>query len=99
MFVSIGAEEPGYYADLLCKIPRLTNLRLASDGRSCPDIPGIQNFHVAHSRHLQTLLDAVANISLCRRGNVSATMASLKDNTGSLETQSLYNVHRFQPRR
>jgi hypothetical protein len=89
--ISIDAEDPKYYADLLRKIPRPANWRLPSDGQSCLDIPGIQNSDVALSRRLQTLLDAVADISLCRRGNVSATMASLKDNTGILETQ-LYIV-------
>jgi hypothetical protein len=88
--ISFGPEEPEYYAELLSKIPRPANRR-SSDGRYCPDIPGIQNFDVALSRRLQTLLDAVTDISLCRRGNVSATMASLKDNTGTLETR-LYIV-------
>ena len=83
----IDAEDPEYYAELLCKIPRPANRRLPSDGRSCPDICGIQKVDVALSRRLQTLLDAVADISLCQRGNVSATMASLKDNTGILETK------------
>ena len=41
-----------------------------------------------YSGHRQVpLLDAVADISLCQRGNVSATMASLKDVNGNLETQ------------
>jgi hypothetical protein len=80
----LGTEDPEYYADLLCKIPRPANRRLS-------DIPGNQNFGVALSRRLQTLLDAVADISLCRRGNASATMASLTSDTGSLETQ-LYIV-------
>ena len=87
----INAEDPEYYAELLCKIPRPANRRLPSDGRSCPDIPGIQNVDIALSQRLQTLLDAVANISVCQRGNVSATMASLKDNTGILDTK-LYIV-------
>jgi hypothetical protein len=89
--ISIDAEDPEYYADLLCKIFRTANRRLLSDGQFCPDIPGIQNVGIALSQRLQTLLDAVADISLCQRGNVSATMASLKDNAGALETQ-LYIV-------
>ena len=91
--ISIDAEDPRYYADLLHKIPRPANRCLPSDGRSRPDVPGhgIQNVDVALSRRLQTLLDTVADISLCQRGNVSATMASLKDNTGILETK-LYIV-------
>ena len=87
----IDAEDPEYYAELLCKIPRPANRRLPSDGRSCPDIPGIQNVDIALSQRLQTLLDAVADISVCQRGNVSATMASLKDSTGILDTK-LYIV-------
>jgi len=84
---SIDAEDPKYYADLLSKILRTANRRLPSDGQSS----SIQDVDVALTRRLQTLLDAVADISLCRRGNVSATMASLKDSTGTLETQ-LYIV-------
>jgi hypothetical protein len=89
--ISINPEDPEYFADLLHKIPRTANRRLASDGQSCPDVPGIQGVDFALTLRLQTLLDAVADISLCRRGNVSATMASLKDNAGILETQ-LYIV-------
>jgi hypothetical protein len=89
--ISIDAEDPKYYADLLCKIPRPANRRLLSDERSCLDIFGIRNVDVALSQRLQTVLDTVADISLCRRGNVSATMASLKDNTDGFETQ-LYIV-------
>jgi hypothetical protein len=85
-----GTEDPEYYAELLGKIPRLAERRLSSDGQSCPDIPG-KNFDVALFRRLQTLLDAVADISLCRRGNVSATMASLTSDTDTLETK-LYIV-------
>jgi hypothetical protein len=93
--ISIDPEDPEYFADLLHKIPRTANRRLASDGQSCPDVPGIQGVDVALTRRLQTLLDAVADISLCQRGNVSATMASLKDNAGTLETQ-LYIVFNHQ---
>jgi hypothetical protein len=93
--ISIDAEDPKYYADLLCKIPRTANRRLPSNGQSCSDVPGIQNVDIALTRCLQTVLDAVADISLCRRGNVSATMASLKDNAGTLKTQ-LYIVLNLQ---
>ena len=89
--ISIGVGDPEYYAELLSKIPRPANRRLPSDEPSCPDVPGIQNVDFALSQRLQALLDAVADISLCQRGNVSATMASLKDNTGILETE-LYIV-------
>jgi len=89
--ISIYPEDPEYFADLLHEIPRTPNRRLESDGQSCPDVPGIQAVDVALTLRLQTLLDAIADISLRRRGNVSATMASLKDNAGTLETQ-LYIV-------
>ena len=91
----IDAEDPKYYADLLCKIPRTANWHQPSDGQSCPDVRGFQDIDFALTRRLQTLLDAVADISLCQRGNVSATMASLKDNAGTLETQ-LYIVFNHQ---
>ena len=88
----IVTEGPEYYAELFCKIARLTIWRLPLDVRSpCPDIPGIQNVDGLLSRRLQTLLDAVADISLCQRGKVSATMASLKDDKGTLDTR-LYIV-------
>jgi hypothetical protein len=89
--ISIAPEDPEYFAELLHKIPRTANRRLPSNGQSCPDIPGIQGVDVTLTRRLQTPLDAVADISLCQRGNVSATMASLKDNAGTLETK-LYIV-------
>jgi hypothetical protein len=83
--ILIGTEDPEYYAELFSKIPpRLVDRRLRS---SCPRVPGIQGVDYSLSQRLQTLLDAVADISLCQRGNVSATMASLKDGNGSLETQ------------
>jgi hypothetical protein len=85
--ISIGIEDPEYYAELFCK-PILANRRLPSDERSCPDVPSIQD---PLARRLQKLLDAVAHISLCQRGNVSATMACLKDDKGTLETR-LYIV-------
>lgn len=56
-------------------------------------VPGIQDADIALTQRLQTLLDEVANISLCRRGNVSATMTSLKDNAGTLETQLYITVN------
>jgi hypothetical protein len=82
--IFIDREDPEYYAELFSKIPRLVDRRLQS---SCPRVPGIQGVDGPLSQRLQTLLDAVADISLCQRGNVSATMASLKDVNGSLETQ------------
>jgi hypothetical protein len=64
--ISIDAEDPKYHADLLSKIPRIANRRLQSDEQSCPDVPGIENVDIALTRRLQTLLDAVADISLFR---------------------------------
>ena len=83
--IVIDTEDPEYYAELFCKIPRVENWRIHS---SCPVVPGIDG---PLSRRLQTLLDAVADISLRQRGNVSATMASLKDNNDSSEIR-LYIV-------
>ena len=82
--ILIDTEDPEYYAELFSKIPRIVDRRLQS---ACPHVPGIQGVDGPLSRRLQTLLEAVADISLCQRGNVSATMASLKDVNGSLETQ------------
>ena len=48
----IDAEGPEYYAELLCKVPRPTNRRLPSDGRSCPDIRGIQKGEVCRLVYL-----------------------------------------------
>jgi hypothetical protein len=92
--IDIRADEPEFYAELLSKIPRPANRRLQPSGeQSCSDIPDIQDFDFALSRRLQTRLDAVADISLCQRGNVSATMVSLKHYavTDTLETK-LYIV-------
>jgi hypothetical protein len=89
--ISIGTQDPEYYAELFCKISRPADQRLPSDERSCPDVPGIQNVDDPLARRLQTLLDAVADISLCQLRNVSATMASLKDDHGTLQTR-LYIV-------
>jgi len=88
--ISIGTEGPEYYAEIFCKTSRLANRRLPSDEQSVQDVDG------PLVRRLQTLLDAVADISLIQRGNVSATMACLKDDKGTLENAI---VHCFQPRR
>jgi len=95
--ISIDAKDPEYYAELLKnaellkKPSRLDNWRIPSNERPCPDIPGIQDVDSPLARRLQTLLDVLADISLCQRGNVSATMASLKDDNGTPETR-LYVV-------
>ncbi|KAF8332391.1 uncharacterized protein EI90DRAFT_3154245 [Cantharellus anzutake] len=77
----VGTEDPKYYAELACRIP---NRRPLSDEKLCSDIQGVDE---QLSQRLRALLDAVADISLRKRGNVSATMASVMDNKGTLETQ------------
>jgi len=94
--VPIGPEDPEYYAELLRNISRPANWRLPSHERSCPDIPTIQGADDGPPTcqwqwRLQTLLDAVADISLCQQRNVSATMARIMDDKGTLETR-LYIV-------
>ena len=79
--ITVGTADPEFYAELLRKTTRLANTRL-------PSIDGPLTLR-------QILLNAVADISLCQRGNVSATMACLKDNGGTLETQ-LYVVFNHQ---
>jgi len=93
--ISIGTEDPEYYAELLRNIPRPANRRLQSNEQSCPDVPGIQGVDGPLVRRLQTLLDVVADISLCQQRNVSATMACLKGDKGTLETR-LYIVFNHQ---
>ena len=87
--ISIGINDPEYYANLLYLTPCDANGHLPSN-QSHLDIPEIYDMDVPLAKH-QTLLDAVANISLCQKGNVSATMACLKHDKGVLETQ-LYIV-------
>jgi hypothetical protein len=92
--ISSGTENPQYYAELFCKTFRLglAHRRIPSDEQVCLDVPGsIQGVDHPLTRRLQTLLDTVADISLCERGNVSATTACVKDDKGTLETQ-LYIV-------
>ena len=94
--IPIDAKDPEYYAELLKNaerfknISRLANRRLPRDQRPCSDIPRIQAVDDS-ARRLQTLLDVLAVISLCQRRNVSAVMASLKEDSGTLETR-LYIV-------
>jgi len=83
---SIGTNNPEYYAELLKNITRSANWRPPSD-ETCPNIPGIQGVDGPPARRVQTLLDIVANISLCQQRNVSATMACLRHNKGTLETR------------
>ena len=82
--ISIDEKDSEHYAELLRNTSRLANRCLPSDERQDVDSP--------LDRHLPvTLLDVLADISLCQRRNVSATMASLKDDNGTLETR-LYIV-------
>jgi hypothetical protein len=92
--ILIDANGPEYYAELLRNLNtfRLGNQHLPPDERPDPDTLGIQGDDSALSQRLQTLLDALADISLHERGkNVAATMASLTDNRGTPETK-LYIV-------
>jgi plasmid stabilization system protein ParE len=72
----VSTEDPEYYAELLREAGELENRCLPFDEQfgSC-SVLGIQNSPLF--RRLQPLLDGLANISLCRQGNASATMASL----------------------
>jgi hypothetical protein len=85
--ISIGIEDPEYYAELLSMTPRDGNRRLLSNERPCPDIPGIHDVDAPFARRLQTLLDVVADISLCQNGNVSATLACIKQDKDAIKTQ------------
>jgi hypothetical protein len=85
--ISIGIEDPEYYAELLSVTPRDVNRRLLSNEHPCPDVPGIHGVDAPLAERLQTLLDVVADISLCQKGNVSATMACIKQDKDALEIQ------------
>jgi hypothetical protein len=64
----------------------------SGDGGPILSLTGKQHTEYGRlAQRLQMLLDTVADISLCQRGNVSATMACLKDDKGTLETR-LYIV-------
>ena len=64
--ISIGAEDPEYYGELLMKTCRPAKLRLPSGELSWPDVFGI---HGPQARRLQSLLDVVADVSLYKQGN------------------------------
>ena len=91
----IGTEDPVYYAELLKEIPSHIDRRLPFDERSCSRISEVRGVGDTLSRRLQTILDDIATISLCEKGNVSATAASLKNGSGSLEAR-LYIVFNHQ---
>jgi hypothetical protein len=61
--LSIGTGDPVYYTELLKEIPSLVYRRLPSDERSS------QGIDDTLARCLQTLLDDIAGISLCEKGN------------------------------
>jgi hypothetical protein len=83
--------DPEYYAELLQKSSRPANRQQQINQQSCGNIPGIQNVDDELSKRLRTLLDVIADISICKRGNVSATMASVIRDGDVLKTQ-LYIV-------
>jgi len=90
----IGPENPSYYSDILQNITSRVD-RHSPSQRSCQTIPGIQNIDDTLTRRLQSVLDDIARISLCEKGNVSATMACLKQHDDVLQTQ-LYVVFNHQ---
>ena len=91
--ISICTEDPEYYAELLVKISRPEIWGLPSvSGLFRPDVQDIDN---PRARRLQALLDVIADISLCQQGNVSATMACTKYDSGTLQTR-LYIVFDHQ---
>jgi len=69
------------------KSSRPADRRQQANQQSCGNIPGIQNVHDKLSKRLRTLLDAIADISTCEHGNVSATMASVIRDGDVLKTQ------------
>ncbi len=83
--IAFGTEAPEYYAELFRKTARPVDRRVPSDKRPCSNLPGIPLVNGPLSKRLQTLLNVIADISLCRRGNVAASMACLKGN-GSNES-------------
>ena len=85
--ISIGIEDPEYYAELLSVTTRDANRHLLSNEHPCSDIPSIQGVDPPLAQRPKTLLDVVADISLCRRGNVSATMACIKPYNDTVETR------------
>src|SRR5229473_1616328 len=93
--ITFGTEAPEYYAELFWKTIRPADRRVQSDKQPCSNLPGIPLVDGPLSKRLQTLLDVIADISLCRRGNVAASMVCLKGNKSGLETR-LYIVFNHQ---
>src|SRR5216683_5643026 len=88
-------DDPEYYAELLQKSSRPADRRQPANQQSCGNIPAIQNVDDELSKRLRTLLDVIADISICEHGNVSATMASVIRDGNVLKTQ-LYIVFNHQ---
>ena len=83
---SIGSGDPEYFSELLMKTSRIADRR-AQHEQHCPDIPGIHEVDYLLSQRLRSILDVIANISICSESNVSATMADLREDNGSLKTK------------
>ena len=96
-FLVLTPDDPEYYAELLKKKSRPANRRQPSYQRSCRNIRGIQNIDDELGKRLQTLLDVLANASICQHGIVSATMASLirDGGSGTLKTR-LYIIFNYE---
>lgn len=83
--ISIGTDNPEYYTELL----NLTSCQSCDtnqhplSNQSSLDVYGIH--HDLVTKRLQTLLNAVANISLSQKGNISATMARLRHDNGAID--------------
>jgi hypothetical protein len=88
-------DHPEYYAELLQRLSRHADRRQQTNQQSYGNIPGIQNVDDELSKRLPTLLDVIADISICEHGNVTATMASVIRDGDVLKTQ-LYIVFNHQ---
>jgi hypothetical protein len=86
-------NDPEYYAELLQKSSRPADWQQRTNQQCYGNIPGIQNVddELSKRKRLPTLLDVIAEISITKRGNVSATMASVIRDGDVLKTQ-LYIV-------
>jgi hypothetical protein len=85
--ITFGTEHPEYYAELLRKSARPADRHVPSGTQPCSILPGLQSVDGPLSKRIQTLLDVIADISLCRQGNVAASMVCLKGNKSGLETR------------
>ncbi len=87
--IIFGTDHPEYYGELLMKTARPADRHVPSDKQPCPIISSIppEAIDGPLSQRLQTLLDVIADVSLCRRRNVAASVACLKGNKSGLETR------------